>query len=98
MRSVLIKPLFTEKMTAINAAQNNKYGFIVNVDANKIDIARAINKKFNVNVTEVKTMRYDGKSKTQFTKRGRFTGKKPQFKKAIVTLKEGEKIDLFEEV
>lgn len=98
MRSVLIKPLFTEKMTAINAAQNNKYGFIVDVDANKIDIARAINKKFNVNVTEVKTMRYDGKSKTQFTKRGRFTGKKPQFKKAIVTLKEGEKIDLFEEV
>ena len=84
-------------MTNISADQG-KYGFIVNPNANKIQIAKAIEQKFNVHVTDVKTIKYDGKLKTQFRKSGRFTGRTSGFKKAIVTLKEGESIEMFEEV
>lgn len=98
MHNVLIRPLITEKMTNISADQAGKYGFIVNPESNKIEIARAIEQKFNVHVVEVKTMNHSGKTKTQFRKSGRFTGKTAKFKKAIVTLKEGETIELFEQV
>ncbi|PJA95853.1 MAG: 50S ribosomal protein L23 [Ignavibacteriales bacterium CG_4_9_14_3_um_filter_34_10] len=97
MHNILIRPLLTEKMTAIQESQN-KYGFVVNIDSNKIEIAKAIKKKFNVNVVSVNTIKYKGKTKTQFTKKGRFSGKTPQYKKAIVTVKEGQKIDIFGEV
>ena len=97
MNNILIKPLVTEKMTAI-MERENKYGFIVDHNANKIEIAKAIKKRFDVDVVAVNTIKYKGKTKTQFTKRGRFTGKTPQFKKAIITLKEGQTLDLFEEV
>jgi large subunit ribosomal protein L23 len=97
MNNILIKPLVTEKMTAI-MERENKYGFIVDHNANKIEIAKAIKKRFEVDVVAVNTIKYKGKTKTQFTKRGRFTGKTPQFKKAIITLKEGQTLDLFEEV
>lgn len=97
MRQILIRPLITEKMNALNEAQN-KYGFVVDYNANKIDIARSVKEKFNVDVETVNTIKYDGKTKTQFRKSGRFTGKTARFKKAIVTLKEGQKIDLFEQV
>ncbi|GAB4292827.1 MAG: 50S ribosomal protein L23 [Ignavibacteriaceae bacterium] len=96
MHQILIKPLITEKMTNLTADQA-KYGFIVNPDANKIQIAKAIEEKFDVNVVSVKTINHSGKSKTQFRKSGRFTGKTPKFKKAIVTLKKGETIELFEQ-
>ena len=97
MHQVLISPLITEKMTNITA-DNGKYGFLVNPKANKIQIAKAIEAKFNVHVIDVRTLNYSGKVKTQFRKSGRFTGKTAKFKKAIITLKEGEKIELFEEV
>lgn len=97
MRKILIRPLVTEKMTAITEI-TKKYGFIVDVKANKIEIAKAIKEKFDVDAVSVNTVRYSGKRKTQFTKKGRFEGKKPQFKKAIVSLKEGQTIDLFSEV
>ena len=97
MNNILIKPIVTEKMTAI-MERENKYGFIVNYNANKIEIAKAIEKRFEVNVVAVNTIRYKGKTKTQFTKKGRFSGKTPQFKKAIITLKKDQKLDLFEEV
>jgi len=97
MRRILIKPVVTEKMSAISEA-GRKYGFIVSVDANKIEIAKAIKDKFSVDVEKINTIRYDEKKKTQMTKKGRFSGKKPQYKKALVTLKEGQKIDLFGEV
>jgi large subunit ribosomal protein L23 len=97
MHQVLIKPLITEKMTNVSADQG-KYGFIVNPVANKIQIAKAIEQKFNVHVADVKTINYTGKIKTQFRKSGRFSGRTSGFKKAIVTLKEGESIELFEEV
>jgi large subunit ribosomal protein L23 len=97
MHQILISPLITEKMTNISADQG-KYGFIVNPVANKIQIAKAIEQKFNVHVTDVKTIKYNGKIKTQFRKSGRFSGRTSGYKKAIVTLKEGESIELFEEV
>lgn len=97
MHQILISPLITEKMTNITA-DKGKYGFLVNPKANKIQIAKAIESKFNVHVTDVKTINHPGKTKTQFRKSGRYTGTTAKFKKAIVTLKEGEKIELFEAV
>ncbi len=97
MNNILVKPLVTEKMTGL-MERENKYGFIVNHNSNKIEIAKAIEKRFEVEVVAVNTIKYKGKLKTQFTKKGRFTGKTPQFKKAIITLKEGQTLDLFEEV
>lgn len=97
MHQILISPLITEKMTNITA-DKGKYGFLVNPKANKIQIAKAIEEKFNVHVIDVKTINHPGKMKTQFRKSGRFTGKTAKFKKAIITLKEGEKIELFEAV
>lgn len=97
MHNILIRPLVTEKMTEL-MERENKYGFIVNYNTNKIEIAKAIEKKFEVNVVAINTIRYKGKTKTQFTKRGRFSGKTPRFKKAIITIKEGQTLDLFEEI
>jgi large subunit ribosomal protein L23 len=74
------------------------YAFEVDSAANKIDIARAIEKKFSVKVVNVRTMNYKGKTKSQMTRRGTFKGRKPHYKKAIVTLKEGDKINLFENI
>ena len=97
MHKVLVRPLVTEKMNAIT--ENVKqYGFVVDVNANKIEIAKAIKSKFSVDVVSVNTIKYKGKTKTQFTKRGRFTGKTPKFKKALVTLKDDQTIDIFGEV
>lgn len=97
MHNVLISPLITEKMTNL-AADQGKYGFLVNPKSNKIEIAKAIEKRFNVHVTSVRTINHHGKMKTQFRKSGRFTGKTAKFKKAIVSLKEGETIEIFEQV
>jgi large subunit ribosomal protein L23 len=97
MHEILIRPLITEKMTNLTA-DHGQYGFLVNPKSNKIEIAKAIEKKFSVHVVEVKTVNHHGKTKTQFRKSGRFTGKTPKYKKAIVTLKEGETIELIEQV
>ena len=93
MIGIIYRPIVTEKMT--NLQEKGLYAFEVDLKANKIDIARAVEKRWNVKVTNVRTMNYKGKSKTQMTKRGRFIGTTSHFKKAIVTLKEGDKIELF---
>jgi len=97
MHDVLISPLITEKMTNLTA-DKGKYGFLVNPKANKIEIAKAIEKKFNVHVESVRTINHPGKMKTQFRKAGRYTGKTSKFKKALITLKQGETIEIFEQV
>ena len=97
MHQILIRPLITEKMSNLTADQN-KYGFLVIPKANKIEIAKAVENKFNVHVVDIRTVNHPGKTKTQFRKSGRFTGKTAKYKKAIVTLKEGDSIELFEEV
>ncbi len=93
MISVLIKPLVTEKISALNEA--GKCGFIVNDKANKIEIRKEVEKIYGVTVENVRTMRYQGKSKSRYTKAKVVTGRTPKFKKAIVTVAEGEVIDFY---
>ena len=76
--------------------KGNQYAFEVDVNANRLQIKDAIQKKFNVKVRSVRTNTLKGKKKAQFTKRGRFTGFKATRKRAIVTLAKDNKIDLFE--
>ena len=94
---IIMKPVITEKMTAKSDALN-QYGFIVDKNANKIQIKLAVEELYGVQVTSVNTMNYSGKSKSRFTKSGVITGKTRAFKKAVVTLTEGESIDFFSNI
>ena len=94
--SILKSPLVTEKVSALN--EKGKYGFIVEQTANKIDIKNAVEKMYGVNVERVNTINVLGKKKSRFTKAGTLTGRKPDYKKAIVTLAEGEVIDFYNNV
>jgi large subunit ribosomal protein L23 len=94
MIGILKRPIVTEKMTDLQ--DKRFYAFEVEKQANKIDIARAVEKKFNVTVLTVRTSVHKGKSKSQMTRKGRFFGRTPSWKKAIVRLKEGDKIEFFE--
>ncbi len=94
-RSILIKPIITEKVTNLQE-KANQYAFEVDIRANKLEISQAIQKKFNVKVSSIRTLTLKGKKKSQFTKRGRFSGFKATRKRAIVTLAKDSKIDLFE--
>lgn len=94
--SVLKKPLVTEKVSALN--EKGKYGFIVDADANKVEIKAAVEKQYGVNVEKVNTMNVMGKLKTRYTKAGVLAGRRPGYKKAIVTLAEGEVIDFYSNV
>lgn len=96
MIGILKRPIVTEKMTLLQ--EKGQYAFEVEISANKIEIARAVEKKFNVTVVDVRTSRHKGKAKSQMTRKGRFAGRTPGWKKAIVRLKEGEKIQFFENV
>lgn len=90
---VLVRPVLTEKSTELLDKQN-AYTFVVANDANKIEIARAIEKQFGVKVERVRTMRYAGKERRM----GRYVGRRPSWKKAVVTLREGDAIEIFEGV
>jgi large subunit ribosomal protein L23 len=94
MAGILKRPILTEKMTALQ--EKRQYAFEVEPNANKIEIGKAIQKKFNVRVLSVRTIRVKGKPTSQLTRSGRFLGRTKTWKKAIVTLKEGDKIDFFE--
>ena len=94
---ILIRPIFTEKIARLSESEN-KYAFEVYRDANKIEIKSEIEKKFEVKVVCVNTMVQRGKIRQQLTRAGRFYGRRPDWKKAIITLAEGEKIELFENV
>lgn len=94
--SVLKKPLVTEKVSAMN--EKGKYGFIVDTNANKVEIKKAVEKQYGVTVESVNTMKVMGKFKTRFTKAGVLAGRKPNYKKAIVTLAAGEVIDFYSNV
>ncbi len=92
-RSIVRKALITEKGTVLRELRN-QYHFEVSRDANKIEIKRAIETIFAVKVAEVRTMQMRGKVKRQ----GRWVGKRSDWKKAIVTLKPDQKIELFEQI
>lgn len=94
--SILKKPLVTEKVSALN--EKGKYGFFVDINANKVEIKRAVEKQYGVTVESVNTMSVMGKLKTRYTKAGVLAGRKPNYKKAIVTLAQGEVIDFYSNV
>ena len=94
---IIKKPVITEKMTAISE-KLNRYAFIVDVRANKLQIKQAVQELYGVQVASVNTMRYDGKLKSRYTKAGMLEGRRDAFKKAIVTLAKGETIDFFSNI
>jgi len=94
--SILKRPLVTEKVSSLN--EKGKYGFIVDADANKVEIKQAVEKQYGVNVERVNTMNVMGKQKTRYTKTGILSGRRPNYKKAIVTLAQGEVIDFYSNV
>ena len=95
---IIIKPIFTEKQTEMTDKFENRYGFIVVPSANKVDIKKAVEELYDVSVERVNTMKYDGKMKSRYTKSGVVQGRTPSFKKAIVTIKEGDTIDLYSNI
>ena len=93
VNQILVKPIVTEK-THDQLDRLGVYTFVVTNDSNKIEIAQAVEKHFNVKVRDVRTMRYAGKQKRM----GKHQGRKASWKKAVVTLAEGDSIELFEGV
>ena len=87
----IIKPLVTEKMTKITDKRPNRFGFIVRPEANKLQIKAEVESLYNVTVVDVNTAIYAGKRSARYTKAGLVRGQKNSFKKAIVTLKEGDR-------
>jgi large subunit ribosomal protein L23 len=92
---IIIKPIVTEKQTAITEKMPNRFGFRVSPEANKLEIKKAVEAMYKVSVVSVNTMNYSGKRKSRYTKSGVISGKQNAYKKAIVTLKAGEIIDFF---
>ncbi|MDC6355505.1 MULTISPECIES: 50S ribosomal protein L23 [Robiginitalea] len=92
--SVLIKPIITEKMTS-DSELYNRYGFIVNPAANKLQIKDAVEAAYGVTVKKVRTMNYGPSRKTRYTKTGVQQGKTNAYKKAIVDVEDGDVIDFY---
>ena len=97
MANIKITPIVTEKANAISE-KTNRFSFKVSPDANKHQIKDAVEKLYDVKVVDVSTMNYDGKKKMRYTKRGIQRGKVSAFKKAIVTLAEGQTIDFYSNI
>jgi large subunit ribosomal protein L23 len=95
--NILIKPIITEKATT-DAELNNRYGFVVNPQANKVEIKKAVESVYGVSVTKVRTMNVRPDRKTRYTKTGIQTGKTNAYKKAIVQVAEGDTIDFYNNI
>jgi large subunit ribosomal protein L23 len=95
--NILLKPIVTEKMTS-QGDKFNRYGFLVAKNANKLQIKKAVEELYGVTVDSVNTMRYGGKVKSRNTKSGLLIGKTVAFKKAVITLAEGNKIDFYSNI
>jgi large subunit ribosomal protein L23 len=94
LSDVLVKPILSEKANK-QAEKENRYAFIVDRKANKLEIKKAVEEFYGVQVADVNTSVVPGKTKSKFTKAGYIVGRKPAKKKAIVTVAEGETIDLY---
>ncbi|MEM7549231.1 MAG: 50S ribosomal protein L23 [Bacteroidota bacterium] len=93
---VLIKPLVTEKASSLN--EEGKYGFVVDKRANKVEIKKAVEKAYGVNVESVNTLIYQGKKKSRYTKATIISGRTSSYKKAIVKVAEGDIIDFYSNI
>ncbi|WP_315563183.1 50S ribosomal protein L23 [Segatella oris] len=94
----IIKPLVTEKQTKITEKNPSRYGFIVRPETNKLQIKKEVEALYNVTVVDVNTLRYAGKRSSRYTKAGLIKGQKNAFKKAIVTVKDGDTIDFYSNI
>lgn len=94
---IIIKPIVTEKMT-VQGEKLNRYGFIVDRHANKIEIKDAVEQMYNVTVADVNTLNYHGKKKSRYTKAGILRGRENHYKKAYVTLAGEDKIDFYSNI
>lgn len=94
LTDVLVRPVITEKVNA-QMEKSGRYTFVVGKSANKLEIKKAVEEFYGVKVEEVNTVVVPAKNKTRYTKAGFLSGRKPSYKKAIVTLVAGESIDLF---
>lgn len=94
---IIIKPVITEKMTGMGE-NLNRYGFIVHKKANKLQIKKAVEDLYGVEVVSVNTMTYRGKTKSRYTRTGIISGKTASYKKAIITVAEGETIDFYSNI
>ena len=95
--NILIKPIITEKATN-DAELKNRYGFVVNPKANKIEIKNAVESAYGVSVTKVRTMNVRPDRRVRYTKSGIQTGKTNAYKKAIVQVAEGDTIDFYSNI
>lgn len=93
---ILVKPLVTEKMSALN--EEGQFGFIVQSGANKVQIKKEVEETYGVSVEAVKTMNYKGKPKNRYTKSRIITGRSATYKKAIVKVADGEFIDFYSNI
>jgi large subunit ribosomal protein L23 len=96
-KRILIKPIISEKAEMLSE-KKGQYSFVVNRKANKLQIRKAVENQYSVNVTSVNTMVMPGKAKSRFTRAGAIQGRVSSFKKAVVTLAEGEVIDFFGDI
>ncbi|HRO43705.1 MAG TPA: 50S ribosomal protein L23 [Flavipsychrobacter sp.] len=94
LTDVLVRPVLTEKVN-IQMEKSGRYTFQVDKNANKLEIKKAVEEFYGVKVADVNTVVVPGKNKTRYTKAGFLKGVKPAYKKATVTLAEGDSIDLF---
>jgi large subunit ribosomal protein L23 len=94
---IIVKPVVSEKMTD-QTEKLNRYGFLVNHEANKIQIKKAVESAYGVSVESVNTMNYAGKAKSRFTKAGLIKGRTNKYKKAIITVAEGDVIDFYSNI
>ena len=97
MENIILKPVLTEKMPQLGE-KLNRYAFKVDRKANKLQIREAVEQMYGVVVTDVNTMNYMGKDKQRYTKAGLLRGRSNHFKKAVVTLKEGDTIDFYDNI
>ncbi|MGC9150480.1 MAG: 50S ribosomal protein L23 [Microbacter sp.] len=95
--AIILKPVVTEKATSLSE-KLNRYTLRVDKNANKVEIKKAIEEMYGVTVKAVNTAIIPGKKKSRFTKGGTINGKTSSYKKAIVTLKEGDKIDFYSNI
>ena len=94
---IIVRPVVTEKMNA-QADGLKKYGFIVDKKANKVQIKKAVENLYGVTVESVNTMFYAGKRKSRFTRTGYVAGRRNAYKKAVITLREGDIIDFYSNI
>lgn len=93
-KNILIRPIISEKSEKLTT-KYNRYTFVVNINANKLEIKKAVEDMFTTNVVDVNTVTMPRKQKSRNTKTGVIKGSKKPFKKAYVTLAEGEEIDIY---